>query len=514
MRMLCCVALGCVLMLAAGPAWAKADFLVNSAASDSDAEGCEKAPGDCTLREAIEALNIKKSGSIEFDPSVFPPGSETPINTTGAGLPVITASKVRVDGTGAGVEIDAESAPSDGLVIQSGAGNPLSDVQIRAIRIKTPAGAGLSICGGEWPGDCDQPVSKVVLDRVEARGSGDAGIEVISGDLNKLTIKDCTAVNNGSAGGILVDADDDINGATLMGNTSIGNDGNGIEIDAGTAAKLKILENHTAENGFNGISLTSGGTNGLNAVGNHAIANGSAGLRFILGSATKITISDNTVTDNDGALTSAALALDASTLSKLKFERNVATGNGNEPETALGIRIAATSLTKAKLSRNQSSGNDREGVRVQADDLNSVTIERSIVNGNGDHGMEVAADVSSRKVRISKNTLDGNAFAGLRVAAQDALVDGNRANANGEDGILLADAADGSLVQKNITDGNRRSGIFVQSNVSGATLQKNRARGNAWDSGAEEDLFDDSSACVNNTWKQNDFGSNDPACIQ
>jgi hypothetical protein len=46
----------------------------------------------------------------------------------------------------------------------------------------------------------------------------------------------------------------------------------------------------------------------------------------------------------------------------------------------------------------------------------------------------------------------------------------------------------------------------------GTTIERNRARGNAYD--GSDDLHDDSGACTNNTWKQNDFSSAFPECIQ
>ena len=60
-----------------------ANLTVNSAADDDDGS-CDAAPGDCTLREAIDDLNAGLGSSIGFDPATFPPGILTPIAVASA----------------------------------------------------------------------------------------------------------------------------------------------------------------------------------------------------------------------------------------------------------------------------------------------------------------------------------------------------------------------------------------------------------------------------------------------
>ena len=88
------------LAVAAGSASA-ATYTVNSR-NDSDDGSCDPAPGDCTLREAINDLNAAGSGAIDFDPAAFPHFNLDSIKP-GSALPTISASPSTLDGSGAGV---------------------------------------------------------------------------------------------------------------------------------------------------------------------------------------------------------------------------------------------------------------------------------------------------------------------------------------------------------------------------------------------------------------------------
>jgi CSLREA domain-containing protein len=96
---------------------------VNSIGNTSDGD-CEGSPndttigGDCTLREAIEAVNNGISASIGFEARVFSIASPGVINIEdGAGcLPVIIRNGITIDLAGAAVIIDGD-VPNNGVFI-------------------------------------------------------------------------------------------------------------------------------------------------------------------------------------------------------------------------------------------------------------------------------------------------------------------------------------------------------------------------------------------------------------
>jgi CSLREA domain-containing protein len=88
-------------------------FTVN-ATENTDDGVCSGAPnlgaGNCTLREAINYMNLGFGETIKFSNSAFPPGSPATINLeAGLGdLPAITRELITIDATGAGVIIDGD----------------------------------------------------------------------------------------------------------------------------------------------------------------------------------------------------------------------------------------------------------------------------------------------------------------------------------------------------------------------------------------------------------------------
>ena len=78
-------------------------FVVNSTANTMD-ENCDPAPGGCTLRDAVFAVNAGLGKTIRFDPGVFPPNTLTAIEE--AWVRITSGSGVTIDGTGAGVVLN------------------------------------------------------------------------------------------------------------------------------------------------------------------------------------------------------------------------------------------------------------------------------------------------------------------------------------------------------------------------------------------------------------------------
>ncbi len=120
----------------------------------------------------------------------------------------------------------------------------------------------------------------------------------------------------------------------------------------------------------------------------------------------------------------------------------------------------------------------------------------------------VMATVSTDN-EIRDNVITGNAFHGITVNGGDdnKFIHNNLSN-NGSNGLFLF-AASNNVARENTADVNGGSGIDTGTAGSGNTILNNIALGNNG-----PDLKDENGDCIHNTWTNNSFGSNAPACLQ
>ena len=120
----------------------------------------------------------------------------------------------------------------------------------------------------------------------------------------------------------------------------------------------------------------------------------------------------------------------------------------------------------------------------------------------------VAATVSTNN-EISDNVATANTGHGITVNGGDEnRFLRNNLSGNGGYGLYLF-AASNNVARGNTTDENGRSGIDAGTFGSGNKIEDNIALGNNG-----PDLNDENGDCIHNTWSDNSFHSNSPACIQ
>jgi CSLREA domain-containing protein len=181
-----CILMGGLLLLTTLPAQAApATFTVNSTADDDDGS-CDAAPGDCTLREAINAAN-NNGNPGDVDIIQFALGTGNPTidvgatagPTFGTALPTITqpvlidgntggATRVVLNGSGAG-------ASASGLYISAG------NSTVKSLVISSFSGSGILLrsSGNTVEGS----IIGVAADGVTPAGNGGSGITIAAAAL-------------------------------------------------------------------------------------------------------------------------------------------------------------------------------------------------------------------------------------------------------------------------------------------------------------------------------------------
>jgi CSLREA domain-containing protein len=429
-----------------------ANLTVNSAADDDDGS-CDAAPGDCTLREAIDDLNAGLGSSIGFDPATFPPGVLTPIAVASA-LPALTESGTTVDGSGTGVVIDgpALAGAEDGLAFESGAGTPLSTVTVRAITVRDFPGDGISICGGLRP-DCDDPLSRTLVSQVTATGNGSSGIQILGSELESTTVMQSYAGSNTSRG-IDIRPDGDLKGLLVSGCAAVLNSSRGFNISAGAdTLKVRLLDNTLSRNGSRGVEL--------NCRDRHI----------------RPQVIGNTFSDNGGH----------------------------------GIHLNTTDLLdKPKLSENHSTANDSDGFNLNSGvNVVGAQLTDNVATGNDGQGIYVNAGGDLSKVKLKNNRSVNNTADGIWVEGSRNQLKNNVASDNGTDGIHLdgIDPGTGNKLQGNRAQGNFAAGIRISTGITSASIKRNETRGNG------PDLVDENAGCDDNTWQANSYVTRSQACI-
>ena len=373
----CARALGVCLFVAGGtlpqPALA-AVFVVNSTA-DTDDAACDPAPGGCTLREAILAANTAAGpDTIRFDPAVFLLGTPQTIAVLTALPHLVEPAGNVVDGSGAGVVLDGAALDplleEAGLVVASGAAQPLAGVTVRRIEVRGFGGMGLHICGGTPP-ECDAPLSGTLLSGVVAASNGIHGI-LVDGLPNVGTRVESSVLRGNLGDGMRLNggSNEDLVKAVVSGCSASSNAGRGINLNAGRDnVSSTVTASVAVENGNTGININAGSAVlSPRVLGSVSSSNGT-GIVLNAGSElSRAIVKGNTAAGN----VSGGILVEGS---GSKLIQNRVTGNGAD-----GIELAAPGGGN-RIDKNHAGGNGAAGVVVR-DGNSGNRVKQNLALGN------------------------------------------------------------------------------------------------------------------------------------
>ncbi|MDX6585028.1 MAG: hypothetical protein QOI10_4212, partial [Solirubrobacterales bacterium] len=435
-------------------------FVVNSAADTTDGT-CSPSPGNCTLREAIEAANGNadptQADKISFAIGV---GGLQTITVGASPLPAIT-QPVTIDGAtqpgyvqGGAPQIEVTRATRGGTGLDLRA-----PATIRALAI-SQFSTGITLSSGPGSSSVDHTYVGTTPDGLLAKGN-DTGIDVGSPG---NTIGPGNVIS-GNGTGINLRGPDG-NGNTVTGN-QIGTDASGTKaipnVDLGVRVSGNAKDNvigGPAPSDRNIISgngvATSSIQHGILIEGNHNTVRGN----FIGVAANGATALGNR---GDGI----AITTDHNTVGP----GNVISGNGvhgvfiaTEPadgNSVIGNKIGTDVAATAAVP------NGAHGVEIFAGDGNTIggtsAADRNVISGNGrgdvaggGHGVRIEGDLTTL------NTVLGN-YVGT-------TGDGTRALGNEGDGVDLAAAGNtvgaSAAGARNVISGNGGSGVRLDSGTN------------------------------------------------
>lgn len=264
-------------------------WVVNTTADDVDPGGCQPDPGDCTLREAIEAANTTTPDLIQFDIPLSDTNCDgtTCTITLASALPTISApGAVTIDGSsqpdtnpdGPDVVVDG-ALTHDCFRLESG-GNTIKGLVInRCVTGITIAGyvAEDNTISGNYIGINPQGTA--------ALGNTNVGVSIIEGHDNTIggqTVADRNVISgNGSLGILIMESGANGNmvygnyiGTNASGTASIGNGFDGIKIAASAQSNhlggsLTAQRNVISGNAYHGVLIAQTGTDGNVVKGNY-----------------------------------------------------------------------------------------------------------------------------------------------------------------------------------------------------------------------------------------------------
>jgi murein DD-endopeptidase MepM/ murein hydrolase activator NlpD len=252
--------------------------------------------GEGSLRQALLSANV--SDTITFDSATFPPDNPTAIVLISP-LPKIITDGLTVDGSGAGVILDGNSAgDADGLVVDA------DGVTICHLQIMNFKKDGI---------DVDPASQNTAIESNIIGGNGQHGIRVQGSNITGTRILSNflgtdatgTAANGNTFSGISVK--DGPSNTLIQGNIIAANDDHGITI-SGPATATTVVGNSIGTdaggslnlgNHLHGIILRVGAQGTIVGSGNRIAYNGGDGIR-VEGTATlSNTITQNSITAND-----------------------------------------------------------------------------------------------------------------------------------------------------------------------------------------------------------------------
>jgi hypothetical protein len=389
MRRLTVLAVTMLAMLAfASPAWA-GTFTVDTTGDPIPVGGagaCTAAPGDCSLRGAIEgSYNTATLDTIGFDPDIF----------SGINTDVITLGDALTTG-------DPTDPITNDLTINGPGRNALTVKQSAQVRVFQIVGKatinGITISGGRSPNSAGG-----ILNNGGARLT-----------LNDTTVTDNQALgtqaSTGLGGGIFnaSNATLTLNRSTVSANKANTPTGYGGGIYNQTGGNVTL--NNSTVNGTNtsstyGGGLYSGGTLTLNNSTINGVNTASHG-GGIFNSFGTLTLDNSTVSANEASSYGGGIFNDGGTLSL-----NESTISGvNKAVHGGGIYNSSGKLTlnRSTVSTNKATGGSGGGIYNTG---GTLTLDNSTVSANqATHGGGISSntDLAGKTTTVTNSTISGN----------------------------------------------------------------------------------------------------------
>lgn len=416
--------------------------------------------GPMTLRHAIESANGNPGAdTINFDPTVFPPGSPATILLNDP-LPEINGSSpVIIDGSDAGVIVDGSQldGAESGLMVTGGS---VSGVSILGIQVQNFPGSGIDVCGGGLPG-CTGNISTLALNGITALDNGQMGIRVRGDVVQTVDVEGCDLRNNNY--GVFFHSGTDLAGVTVETCRADSNANTGVYAESyETIDDFGLVNSSVSRNGSLGAYLDSVEETRDPLIDNvQAIDNGLLGIGF-----------------------SAAQPLSGLVFTDSAVEGNGGVGNGVGTEV-LAFQVLDSTITGNSFSYNDAS-NKFGGVGLQIysqfEDPSNVKVMDNTVVGNVGRGIAFFTDTPGNLISdlnvISGNEVSGNSSDGVYIEDSERVtITHNRISGNDGIGINLAggegESNDG-VTPNDIGDGDGGANTLlnypVLNGISGSSL--------------------------------------------
>ncbi|MFL5796430.1 MAG: NosD domain-containing protein [Actinomycetota bacterium] len=479
--MLLTILMGAAFLVTLAPTASAATFTVNSTMDDTDADGCEPSPGDCTLREAIEAANATTAkDTIDFDL-----GSGVPTilvgATTASALPEIT-KPVIIDGSSGGatrVELDGTNADSlaSGLAV-SGGHSLVSDMVINdfgqsGIHVFGHGGTRIIGCriGTDPSGTTAEPnefgifISGFALGG-PTEGTGD---DVVGG----TTQSERNLISGNTADGISIAIS---NGNLIQGNrigtnaagtADLPNGGDGIllqdgssNVIGGTTPGARNLISGNTENGIEISDFAEGTSTSGNVVQGNLIGTNASGMGVVPNGEDGVHFDSYPVNNLVGGTTAAA--------------RNVISGNTDD-----GVGMDLKQFDHHQVIQGNFIGTDitgmgalpnTNGVHINGGRKNLIT--GNVISGNFSRGITIENTFGSPE-SARGNVIRGNLI-GTNAAGTGAMENTVGIGIDGQPDTLIGGTVPAA---RNVVSGNT-IGIQV-GNATGTVIQGNLVGTNA-----------------------------------
>lgn len=487
--------------------------------------------GPGTLRQAL--LDASTGDTINFNTTVFPPGSPVTITLTSGPLPEITADNLVVDASNTGVILDGSSVPpgTSGLVVNGADGARIKGLFITAFpdsAILLQNGASNTLVGGNnaTPGGACSGECNVLS------GNGTYGVRIngpstqnntVSGNYIGIDAAGTTALPNGADGGgygILIENSASLN---IVGGTTVGErnviSGNG-DLFCGPPDQAYAVGGGVLMWGNAHDNTVQGNYIGTDASGSAAVPNAQDGIT-VNSDAGAAQILDNVISGNScngppPPRVGVWLAGGGNTVQGNRIGTD-ATGTAALPNGWAGLWIVGSNNNS--VHDNLISGNNEHGLRIGGVGATNNIVSGNYIgtdasgtsalpNGAGSGGYGVLIDDSASlnviggATAAERNVISGNgdlvcgppdiayhAGGGLLMGggAHDNKVQGNYIGTdssgsfgvpNGSDGITIDDSASGAQILDNVISGNScdgppppRTGLHISGD--GNTLEGN-----------------------------------------
>jgi predicted outer membrane repeat protein len=365
-------ATGAMLLALAAPAGATAATYTVDTLSDGarDAAHCtDSIPGNCTLRDAVEAGVLANTTGTVVE---FASGLTGTITLTNGELEV--GADMSIVGPGADVLTVSGNNSSTVFYFCASTGAQIS---------------GLTITGGNAPQGAalyEESCSPLTVDSVVITGNTSTGGGGAIYTQDNLTIRNSIVTNNtsGTGAGMYVDGDLVMEGTVVSGNTSSG-DGGGIYVTGTASITTSTIGGNTAA--ANGGAIAAGGSLTIaNSTLSGNSAGGHGGGVAVTGNGT-VLIANSTITGNSGSVGG---GLDAIGNNDVTLDQDTIVGNSASSTDALysgggihfGNPLGAISLSGTIASGNTSAAGPADvGFGNTNASTGSITATNSLLGG-------------------------------------------------------------------------------------------------------------------------------------